>query len=142
MVQVPLTDSALYFFLMLFLLQVQWGLVLYFAPYRSAHENRLALFTLSGLLVAAACGLYVSAVEGSRRGVSPAKSLSTATSIVQGVAAAVNAGVFLCVVVEAWRGSIGPLVRRLVQRWLSPAGSASSSRAANNSDKLAEFEVN
>jgi hypothetical protein len=109
-----LTNPALYFFLMLVLLQVQWGLVLHYSPYRSTHDNRLALFALTGLLVAAACGLYVSAVEGGDGGAASG-SLSTATSVVQGVAATVNAGVFVCVVVEAWRGSFGPLVRRVVK---------------------------
>ncbi len=107
---------ALYFFLMLVLLQVQWGLVLHLAPYRSSHDNRLALFALSGLLLASACGLYVSAA-----GLSAGGTLPIDTSIVQGVAALVNAGVFVAVVVEAWRGSFGPLVRRVVLRRL-PSG--------------------
>ncbi len=101
-------NPALYFLLMLVLLQLQWGLILRLSPYRLPQDNRLALLSLTGLLVAAACGLFVSAAGN---GMARTVGTGDGVAVVQGTAAAVNVVVLVWVLVEA--GSGVPWMRTL-----------------------------
>ncbi len=63
------------------------------------------IYATAGLLLASGCGLFVSALGGAHGGMD--------ARVVQALAAVVNLAVLLLALVETWKGSIGPMLRRM-----------------------------
>jgi hypothetical protein len=123
---VPPRMPALYFVLMLFILQSQFAALLSTRPYNSVYDNRLSLFTVFGLLTAASTGLYVTATSGNGH--------TADVIVVQSVAAVVNLAVL--VLFEVWRTIVVPValkVWRVVLRKFS-AGPTRRAGSCDDSD--------
>ncbi len=102
---VPPHKPALYFVLMLFILQFQFAALLSAQPYNSTYDNRLSLFTVFGLLSAASTGLYVTATGSAGH--------TGDVIAVQSIAAVVNIAVAGFVALAIWRAVVQPLLARL-----------------------------
>jgi hypothetical protein len=102
---VPPHKPALYFVLMIFILQFQFAALLSAQPYNSRYDNRLSLFTVFGPLSAASTGLYVTATGDAAR--------TGDVIAVQSLAVLVNLAVAGVVALAMWRAVVQPLVVKL-----------------------------